>query len=630
MSDCDKLSAEDRKNSKITSKEVTNYFSDQNEELTLEDLAPDGGWGWMIALAMIIVFVTTFCAGASFAIVFGAFFEERGQSGSAMTLLNSVFMISFSLSGVVTNALLKKYSLRLVSVTAALLFAIPNIWSAFVTHVYELAVIFFIQGIGAGLMNTISSASFNAFFVKKRAKVMSAAQVIIGLGGIVYPMIIEKMMDVYGFRGTAAMIGALSLNAIAGMMMMHPVEWHLRDPNEVLEERKQLKGPQPQSEHNHSALNKVKILSSSNRRSTIHGTQDFMEPARWSSLCNIKANPGCQEPLLVINSKTVEAISIDLDPDMRPRSKSISMKMQLAKSLSLLPASSIGSITGALVEAQHRRDLITKASLDELKEFNTPIGDNIICHNKSDHQDENKNLVIKRKSIISQKEEPDFWQQLSDLFELSLLKDRTFVIMSLGISFVFVSDFTFISLVPLAMMHDGYTNSQAAVTITVAAAAELTSRILYLIFTLVVNCRAKIVFFFAMIVMGFAKLAFLYFGNTLMGIYICTAGIGIVRTFMMVPQPLVVVENYPVEMYAACYGIFTLVNGIVMVVIGPLVGIIKDVTDSFEVAQLVLVTLNCAFIVPWALEFLVEFRQKRRNRVVNTTDNINAENHVIA
>lgn len=99
---------------------------------------------------------------------------------------------------------------------------------------------------------------------------------------------------------------------------------------------------------------------------------------------------------------------------MRPRSKSISMKMQLAKSLSLLPASSIGNITGALVEAQHRRDLITKASLDELKEFNTPIGhnNNNNCHDKSDHHDENKNLVIKRKSIISQKEEPDFWYAL--------------------------------------------------------------------------------------------------------------------------------------------------------------------------------------------------------------------------
>lgn len=30
---------------------------------------------------------------------------------------------------------------------------------------------------------------------------MSAAQVIIGLGGIIYPTLIEKMMTLYGFRG---------------------------------------------------------------------------------------------------------------------------------------------------------------------------------------------------------------------------------------------------------------------------------------------------------------------------------------------------------------------------------------------------------------------------------------------
>lgn len=30
----------------------------KEDEITLEDLAPDGGWGWMIALAMILIFVS--------------------------------------------------------------------------------------------------------------------------------------------------------------------------------------------------------------------------------------------------------------------------------------------------------------------------------------------------------------------------------------------------------------------------------------------------------------------------------------------------------------------------------------------------------------------------------------------
>ncbi|XP_053598558.1 uncharacterized protein LOC103570511 [Microplitis demolitor] len=616
MRECDKISDKkytnnENESSKLLEKNINNNFDDETEELTLEDLAPDGGWGWMIAIAMIIVFVTTICAGASFPIVFGEFFEAAGQSGSAMTLLNSVFMISFSVSGVIANPLLKKYSIRLISTIAAVLFAFPNVLSAFVTHVYQLAIIFFIQGMGAGLMNTITNASFNAYFVKKRAKVMSAAQVIIGLGGIVYPMIIKQMMVNYGFRGTAALIGALSLNTIVGMMMMHPVEWHLRDPNEVLEERRQLKAKN--SLLVHSNLAKVKMIGSDSRRATIHGTQDFMEPTRWSSLRNIKDDPQSQEPLLILNSKAIEVVNSDLGNEMRPRSRSQSMKVKLTNSLSIMPASSIGSITGALMEAQHRRELTTKASLDELKELS--------INNNSNNHNEKKKIIIKRKSIISEKQDPDFFQQLSDLFELSLLKDRTFVIMSLGISFVFVSDFTFVSLVPLAMMHSGYSNAEAAVTVTVAAAAELASRILYLIFTLIVDCRAKIIFFYAMIVMGFAKLAFFYFGSTLMGIYVCTAGIGIVRTFLMVPQPLVVVENYPVEMYAACYGIFTLVNGVAMIIIGPLVGIIKDATDSFEVGQLVLIALNCVFIVPWAFELLVDYRTKRKNKINDNSNN---------
>lgn len=94
---------------------------------------------------------------------------------------------------------------------------------------------------------------------------------------------------------------------------------------------------------------------------------------------------------------------------------------------------------------------------------------------------------------------------MSNSFELSLLKDRTFMIMSLGISFVFVSDFTFSSLLPLAMLHDGYSHSDTALTITVGAAAELGSRILLAVFTLFADARAKTMFFFAMVMMGFAK-----------------------------------------------------------------------------------------------------------------------------
>lgn len=92
-----------------------------------------------------------------------------------------------------------------------------------------------------------------------------------------------------------------------------------------------------------------------------------------------------------------------------------------------------------------------------------------------------------------------------ELFEITLLKNWSFLNVCLGISFVFASDFTFASLLPLMMTHDGFSKSDAALAVTVGATAELVSRCLLALFTLVVDIKAKYLFFMAMICMAFAK-----------------------------------------------------------------------------------------------------------------------------
>lgn len=45
---------------KLQNNALLSYKEEETEddEITLEDLAPDGGWGWMVALAMILIFVS--------------------------------------------------------------------------------------------------------------------------------------------------------------------------------------------------------------------------------------------------------------------------------------------------------------------------------------------------------------------------------------------------------------------------------------------------------------------------------------------------------------------------------------------------------------------------------------------
>lgn len=57
------------------------------------------------------------------------------------------------------------------------------------------------------------------------------------------------------------------------------------------------------------------------------------------------------------------------------------------------------------------------------------------------------------------------------------------------------------------MMTDvGYTKREAALTITISGIAELVSKVLLAIFTLIVNVQAKYLFFVAMILMEFARI----------------------------------------------------------------------------------------------------------------------------
>jgi MFS family permease len=63
--------------------------------------------------------------------------------------------------------------MRSIGVIGAILFSVPNVMMAFVHQVLEMAVIFFLQGIGLGLMFTICNTNFNAYFDKKRSMVLN-------------------------------------------------------------------------------------------------------------------------------------------------------------------------------------------------------------------------------------------------------------------------------------------------------------------------------------------------------------------------------------------------------------------------------------------------------------------------
>ncbi|XP_018337388.1 PREDICTED: monocarboxylate transporter 9-like [Trachymyrmex septentrionalis] len=615
-----------QKKNSITGK-VEDLIS-KGDEITLEDLAPDGGWGWMIALAMILIMFTTIGPISSFTIIFGDFFEDSGQAGFASSLSNSVFMITYSIASLLTNTLLKRYSTRPVGIVGALFFALPNIVIAFVRNIYEMAFICFIQGFGLGLIFTITNTVFNSYFVKKRAKVMYASQVIIGLGGIIFPTLCEKMLPIYGFRGTAAIIGALSLHSIVGMIMMHPVEWHAKKLKDVRVEKAREKEQNISQE-----------LALLNRRSTIDVVHLPIK-TKWNSLCSLKEGRSSEMPLLIETVKaSVQRVASVPVIENHGKAKSGPMWENLSRRTSAISAPSLVNLANRTtcilsdirlfyLEKKYSERQTDKENREKEKKQNKKIIEKKKKQNKEVQEEEEK----QDKEIQKKEEAQDIEKEqkitgyktiLRELVDISLVKNFCFINFFFGVSFVCSSDFGFSFLLPLMITDAGYPKNYAALSVTISGIAELASKILLSVFTLIINIKSKYIFFAATILMGFARIGFLLCEHTLKGALITIALIGAVRSWLLVPQPLVIIEDLNIEKFASAYGINSVISSLVTIIFGAIVGIIKDWTGSYEMYQISLLVTNSVFILPWILQFIfVDFRKWRKQRAqgANTMD----------
>lgn len=57
---------------------------------------------------------------------------------------------------------------------------------------------------------------------------MGITQALKGIGIMSYPIMVQFLMEKYGFRGTMAVIAAINAHATLGMLVMHPVSWHYK------------------------------------------------------------------------------------------------------------------------------------------------------------------------------------------------------------------------------------------------------------------------------------------------------------------------------------------------------------------------------------------------------------------
>ena len=198
---------------------------------------PDGGWGWVVVMASLLISMVADGVSFSFGLLYSKFLEEFEASKAKTAWIGSLFMAVPLLSGPVMSALVDRYGCRNMTIAGGLISGIGFVLSSFSNSIEVMYLTFgVLAGLGLGLCYVTAVVSIAYWFDKKRTLAVGLGACGTGIGTFVYAPMTSYFIDEYGWRGTVLLLAGTFFNMIVcGAVMRDPKWW-------ILEQRKQSLG----------------------------------------------------------------------------------------------------------------------------------------------------------------------------------------------------------------------------------------------------------------------------------------------------------------------------------------------------------------------------------------------------
>ncbi|XP_026739063.1 monocarboxylate transporter 9-like [Trichoplusia ni] len=524
-----------------------------------EYLPPEGGWGYMVCIGLSVIFIAGTAHQPVFGFIYNDFLDELGVGTAAVTVVFGVFQVTLAVAGFSANIALKKLSLRQVGLIGAFIYTLASFLAIFVKSTTQLIITNgFLQGLGMGLLIPVSYTSFNSYFTKKKVFYLSLCKASIGMITMFYPLFIKFTITEYGFRGTLAILCAISAHSIFGALVMHPVKWHMV---------KQLK-----------PCEKIVLIPPTPAHEDNKGKFNFDAPGIETS-----DNTRSVENLYRINrlenpQKGAELLFVSKLTDSR----------RLSIPVVLIPAD--GKIDSKFDSSDHvyRENLYKAASVSSLGNFG--------------------NIAAEPMPIIKNKEGK--WQTVAEFLDLTLLKDPVYVNIIFGLALTFFSDLTFFTLEPIFLDKVHLSKAEIANIIAVGGAMDMSARLFLGVAGQFFRMNSRYMFFCGALFTALFRFVFIQFSSYI-PLLILTGILGSLRSLVHIAQPIVIAEHVPIERYPPAYGLYMLLAGAISLSVGPMIGFVRDYTGSYALAFNMMTMCNLCCVVPWATEAITKYMKNR-------------------
>lgn len=214
---------------------VASAGGDHSEIRTDEDpddyemVPPDGGWGWLVLAGSMLVNILVPGTIKSFGVLFVEFLEAFQASPSTAAWIPALCYFLYSSLGPLSSILSVKYSYRTVTIIGGTFAAVGMIITYWATSVSFLYISYgVLVGTGAGLSFPPTVYIVTSYFVKLRGLANGLCISGSALGSIILPPVLRYLLVNFGYRGACLIMGGITLNVWVAAIFYQPVENHMK------------------------------------------------------------------------------------------------------------------------------------------------------------------------------------------------------------------------------------------------------------------------------------------------------------------------------------------------------------------------------------------------------------------
>lgn len=214
-------------------------------------------------------------------------------------------------------------------------------------------------------------------------------------------------------------------------------------------------------------------------------------------------------------------------------------------------------------------------------------------------------------------------QKIVTVFDLTLLQDKVYVNMMLGMSIAVFAEINFSLLTPFILSDLGYETEQIASVMSTLAMADLLFRFISPFVGDMLKLTPRVMYMVALTMLIVTRFSILIARNYTEMIVVAFL-LGVAKGVRTVYMGLVIPSYIPIKRLPAASSIQMMTNGIILMTIGPLVGLIRDLSGSYSKSILFINAFTIVTLLMWAVEMIYVRRKAREKMEVGVTPEANS------